>query len=202
MNTSKIIGLLLLLTLFSMSSCKKKIKGCMDPKSTSYNSKATEDDGSCVYTKTLGESFGGGLIFYIDATGQHGLVAAPSDQGSSRLWLNSLIIATGATYTEVGKGQSNTNSIISMQGAGTYAASVSNDLVLGGYSDWFLPSRDELALMYTNLFTKNLGGFAYARYWSSSEVNINDAICIEFNSGVVSPINKNTAISVRSVRAF
>lgn len=175
----------------------------MDPLSTNFNGKATEDDGSCTYAaKKIGESVGGGIVFYVDATGQHGLVAATSDQANAITWLNSTVSATGATFTQVGKGAFNTGAIVNVYGAGSYAAQKCDDLSSGGYSDWFLPSKDELNLMYTNLFLKSIGNFAFARYWSSTEINDNDAICIEFNSGAISQQNKISAFSVRAARAF
>ncbi len=199
-----LVATLLFATLFTLKSCKKKaVKGCMDKTATNYNANATEDDGSCTYAaKTVGQSYGGGIVFYVDATGQHGLIAATADQGNSRLWLNTLVIATGATGTAIGTGQSNTNAIVAIHGAGNYAAKVCDDLVSGGFSDWFLPSKDELNLMYTNLFKKGVGNFAFARYWSSSEVDVNNALCLEFNTGLISPLDKINAISARAARVF
>ena len=203
MNTFKITLLFLSVSFVTFSSCNKKVKGCMDPASTNFNSKATEDDGSCTYApKTLGQSFGGGFVFYVDATGQHGLVAAPVDQGNSRGWHNSIIIATGATGSAVGTGQSNTTAIVNTQGAGPYAAKICDDLVSGGFSDWFLPSKDELNLMYTNLHLKSIGNTAFARSWSSTEINTDDAMSLEFNSGTWTQVNKITTISVRAARKF
>jgi len=193
----------LFLIIISFSNCKKKVKGCKDSTATNYNSKATEDDGSCTYApKNVGDSYAGGIVFYVDGTGQHGMVAAPSDQGNSRTWMVSTILATGATGTSVGSGQSNTTAIVNTYGAGTYAAQICNDLVLNGYSDWFLPSRDELLLMYTNLHAKGKGNFAFAMYWCSTEVNDNDALAIDFNSGTASQVNKINSKSVRAARSF
>lgn len=197
-----ITSLFLFVTIISFTNCKKKVKGCTNKDATNYNSNATDDDGSCVMAKKLGDTFGGGIVFYVDATGLHGLIAAPSDQSNSKTWLNSLVMATNATDAAVGKGKANTTLIISAYGAGSYAASVCDELTLGGFSDWFLPSKDELVLMYTNLHAKSLGSFAFARYWSSTEVNVDDALCVEFDSGKVSQTNKISAISVRAVRAF
>ena len=76
---------------------------------------------------------------------------------------------TGATGTAIGTGQANTTAIVTTQGAGSYAAQLCNDLTVGGYNDWFLPSKDELDLMYENLYLQEVGGFTDDYYWSSSE---------------------------------
>jgi tetratricopeptide (TPR) repeat protein len=93
--------------------------------------------------------------------------------------------ASNCTGTAVGTGKSNTEKLVAKMGASTYS-SISGytktgnyaarlcdilEYTIGGvtYDDWFLPSKDELNLMYTNLHKAGLGGFADDTYWSSSE---------------------------------
>lgn len=115
----------------------------------------------------IGQNFQGGIIFYINNTGQHGLIAAPTDQSTSINWYNGTYIVTGASGTAVGTGLSNTTSIISALGSGSYAASLCNQLVLNEYDDWFLPSKEELNLMFQ--IYSQLGLDEFADYWSSTE---------------------------------
>ena len=112
-------------------------------------------NATATITKTahyVGESFGGGIVFYVDGTGQHGLIAATSDQGTGVPWSGDYTL-TGATGTAIGTGLSNTNTIItSPVGASTsYAAGLARAYTVGRYTDWYLPSKDELYLMYTNI---------------------------------------------------
>jgi len=102
----------------------------------------------------------------------------------------------------LGTGQANTTAIVNVQGAGSYAAQLCNDLVLGGYSDWYLPSKDELNKLYLNKVA--IGGFGSIQdwYWSSSEANLYDAWYQIFASGGQAPNNKNNYRRVRAVRAF
>lgn len=159
-------------------------------------------------TFAIGKIYQGGLIFYVDDTGEHGLIAATSDQSTGIRWDNGASITTGATATAVGTGQANTNKIIKAQGAGAYAAKLTANLVLGSYSDWFLPSKDELDLMFKNIGPgaaaplTNIGGFAYLHnYWSSSEDN-GGAWDQHFGTGQPSFSSKDNTFSVRAVRAF
>lgn len=134
---------------------------------------------SCKKNKlSIGDSYGGGIIAYILVSGdpgyssktQHGLIAAPSDQSNGLKWYNGgLFMETGAIGTAIGAGSSNTNTIIASQGTGDYAAQLCADLELGGYSDWYLPSIDELSKLYEN--KTMIGGFIKSSYWSSSENN-------------------------------
>ena len=120
----------------------------------------------------------GGLVFYInpnhETDGWRYLEAAPSDcpgnDNSDRIqWGNICWRTTCATTTAIGTGKANTQKIVNIQGKGSYAAKLCCGLTLNGFSDWFLPSKDELNLMYENLHLHLLGGFASDLYWSSSE---------------------------------
>jgi hypothetical protein len=103
----------------------------------------------------------GGIVFYDKGSTSDGwryLEAAPVDTDKSIEWYNGKYthVQTEAT---VGAGRANTAAIVASQGKGNYAAQVCADLVLGGYDDWFLPSIDELDLMYKNLKKAGQGSF-------------------------------------------
>lgn len=157
----------------------------------------------------IGIRYGGGIIFYLDSSGQHGLIAAANDQSTSINWDNGIHIETGATATAVGSGQTNTDKIIAAQGEGYYAAKLADDFALNGYSDWFLPSKDELNLMYGNIGAgaspplTNIGDFDQkAYYWSSTESSINTAEVQHFGNGIQAHNGKNYPTAMRCVRAF
>ena len=148
----------------------------------------------------------GGLIFYVNPNyandGWRYLEAAPSDQSTEIQWCDGSDVATGALSTAVGTGQANTQTIVNIQGAGSYAAKLCNDLTQGGYSDWFLPSKDELNEMFENLCLKGLGGFAESNYWSSSGGNGVCAWYQCFGDGFQGSYSKYCIPRVRAARAF
>ena len=100
----------------------------------------------------------------------------------------------------MGFGSTNTNKIVTVQGAGSYAAKLCYDLVLNTYSDWYLPSKDELNKLYLNRMP--VGGFVTSDYWSSSEVDVNNAWFRDFSNCTQDVAGKNVTIYVRAVRAF
>lgn len=157
----------------------------------------------------IGDTYQGGIIFYLDASGCHGLISAPTDQNTSINWYNGAYTNTTAFSNCVGCGDGNTTMIIYNQGnSGSYAAKICNDLSLGGYVDWYLPSKYELNLMYKNiglgntLGLGNIGGFAPNFYWSSTEEDDSNAWRQGFASGPQGPDLKNVSSYVRAVRAF
>ena len=165
-------------------------------------------DGIATPTHIIGESYGGGIIFYLDASGQHGLVAATTDKSTGIQWYNGSNTNTTAFASSVGAGDGNTSMIVYNQGTGTYAAQQCYDSNTGGYYDWYLPSKYELNLMYQNIGQGNLlglgnvGSFASSHYWSSTENNINDAWTQNFNNGGQYIPYKSDTFYVRAVRAF
>ena len=85
----------------------------------------------------IGQSYQGGILFYLDNTKQHGLIAATSDQGSSVQWGCAGDSITGATALAYGKGLQNTDSIVAVCITQGIAASVCKSFTSGGYSDWY-----------------------------------------------------------------
>jgi len=155
----------------------------------------------------------GGLIFYDKGFYSNGwkyLEAAPSDIMSGLspefiAWSNITNTLVG-TDTAIGTGQANTTAIIAQLGHTGSAAKSCGDLVVGAYSDWFLPSQGELAQMYTELKAHGVGDLASNLYWSSSEYALNNpagnAWDQNFSAGDLSANAKDAATFVRCVRAF
>ena len=153
----------------------------------------------------IGDTHQGGIVFYLDGNGG-GLIAAPSDQSSATWGCEGQSI--GGTSSAVGTGAANTTAIVSGCSETAIAARICADLTLGGYTDWFLPSKDELNLMYENigqgnvLGLGNVGNFADNYYWSSTEYGINYAWSQYFYYGVPFYRSKFGTDNVRAVRAF
>jgi len=152
----------------------------------------------------IGLTYQGGIIFYIDDTGEHGLVCAPTDQSDNWAWCNSQDIKViGAFGTAVGSGLQNTIEIVDNTAPGSWcAAQLCHNLELNGYTDWFLPSKDELSLMRSNLHVNGIGDFGNNNFWSSSEYDENNAWKHFFGSASGNYYSKTIGYHVRAVRAF
>ncbi|MBZ5856424.1 DUF1566 domain-containing protein [Flavihumibacter profundi] len=157
----------------------------------------------------IGEHYGGGIVFYVDDKGQHGLIAATADQNQGITWYNGLTRLAGTPADGLGAGAKNTEAIVSKllpdDEKGNFAARSCADYSVkqGGitYDDWFLPSKFELNLLYQQ--KKRVGGFTYGSYWSSTEYKTNSVWIQGFGDGQQRVSNSEAyANAVRAVRAF
>ena len=156
----------------------------------------------------IGDSYQGGIIFWLDATGQHGLIAATADQSTGMQWYNDTSRYTGTLGDGLYAGAMNTALIVATQMAdnqtGNFAAKVCADYSVtdGGvtYGDWYLPSKYELNLLY--LQKTAVGGIASAYYWSSTEYYSYAAWRQLFANGYQYAYYKYSTYYVRAIRAF
>lgn len=158
---------------------------------------------------TIGESYGGGIVFYVYDGGKHGLIAATADQSTGIQWDKDTTRYTGTSGDGLGAGAMNTAMIVATQMADNqnrnFAAKVCADYSVTvddvTYGDWYLPSKYELNLLYLQ---KNVvGGFADDSYWSSTEYESHDAWKQHFLYGFIqSADGKHNTYYVRAIRAF
>ncbi|MDR1869408.1 MAG: DUF1566 domain-containing protein, partial [Treponema sp.] len=151
----------------------------------------------------------GGLIFYDKGNTSGGwryLEAAPVEGESSQTrWRVTTDTKVDNTSAAIGSGRRNTQLIVEVlsktSGEWDNAAQKANDLVLNGFDDWFLPSKDELDQMYGNLKRRNLGDFKNADYWSSTIQS--GAISYQsFGNGSQSTAGGTSRDYVRPIRQF
>ena len=136
----------------------------------------------------------GGYIFFADATDAYSgwtyLEASGVNHPLPSAW-STVTDALVGTSTAMGTGKENTLAIISQSGHTSSAASYATWMV-NNYSDWFLPSRDELAC-FMDIFPSMLGS---VEVWTSSEAGASEA----YNR--VSVVSKSATARIRQIRRF
>jgi hypothetical protein len=176
-----------------------------------YAANAGSVTGGGYFAHYIGEVFGGGVIFYLwkDSAGvEHGLIVDKTDLSTSQVWSN-VSTLIGITAQSSWDGISNSNSIVTQLGHTSSAASLCLNSTIGGQNDWYLPSQNELFLLWNNLgsvnrslIILNLSPIGNYGYWSSSEDSQNMVGRTYFGSGATYGNNKNDLFRVRAIRAF
>jgi hypothetical protein len=173
------------------------------------------NDGNSHY---VGELYGGGIVFWVDHTRQHGLILSLIDISTASAYSNINSTLIGASAQSEWDGASNSNAITGQAGHTISAAKLCLDYTnidygTGIFSDWYLPSRTELALVFRNFFevqkTLDIDGNPASTllnkgyYWSSTEVNTSNAWMVDFsNCSLVNGGKVASLTDVRAIRVF
>lgn len=173
---------------------------------------ACAQGGSC----SVGDTGpGGGIVFYKDLTRPAGSryfeaacsgwsdgVCGGGDLADPQTgWGCKGTDLSGASATAIGSGQANTTEIVSGCQIAGIPAKLADVLAVGGKSDWFLPSLDEIREMDLQ---KSIIGIDDGWYWTSSEETggyATDWAMARYGSGVYGQ-QKDNSFSVRPVRSF
>ncbi len=164
-----------------------------------------------------GEFYGGGIVFWVDQTGQHGLICSVIDVCQGCNWSNVTSNSIGSAAMSDWDGPGNSNAIVGQSGHTSSAAQLCLDYVnenygTGIYSDWYLPARVELNDLWNNFkaVQKSLESdgnpattkLSLSPYWSSSESSATTAWIYYFHAGYTSTSPKTNYTIVRAVRDF
>jgi hypothetical protein len=178
-----------------------------------YALNAGTANGGGNFTHYIGEQFGGGVIFHLwkDKTGvEHGLIVALTDLSIKQAWSNLSSTLIGSRAQSVWDGLRNSNAIVEQNGHVISAAKLCLDLVSGGQNDWYLPSIQELNMLWNNYYTvaRALSLISGAKqlesstYSSSSERSADGVWCLPFRTDTPYATYKSESFYVRAVRAF
>jgi len=164
----------------------------------------------------VGETYLGGMVFYVWDDGAHGLIVNDSNLGTDAKWCLNNSDISGAS--SVNNGSANTMAIVADQGSGDYAAKLCYDLTDGGVSagTWYLPSLWELNLLYNSAYviTSNYGSINgvlndntdEVRYWSSTQKDNDEAWVQKIMEGRAEKKKKTDAnaakYKTRAIRSF
>lgn len=165
-------------------------------------------------THSVGDSYAGGVIFWTNNKGTHGLIASKNNQNSAEIWGGQSIFVS-AIEKGIYKGNLNTYRAIAVINDIYFAAKHAlgfkvkkdgvslcdfNDSTEECYGDWYLPSKEELDLMYQQRAI--LENITESYYWSSTEIDKDNSFAQHFGNGEVSVQSKSAALSVRLIRSF
>jgi hypothetical protein len=177
---------------------------------TGYGPQTTFTTPAAPTTLAVGDTFQGGRIAYIlqpsdpgySASVQHGLIIPLKvliGSPAFKIWGCSGTLIPGADSSEIGRGNQNTLDIVAACADTTTAAYYCQNLVLDGFSDWYLPSRDEVSKMYLN---RVVLGITSSQLLTSTESSSTLYISISFTSGNQQSIDKSVSNNFRACRSF
>jgi hypothetical protein len=181
--------------------------------------KSAESVTGAVNTHYIGELYGGGVIYYTDNTGLHGLICSMLDLSANEGWSNIISTSVGKTAQSSWNGLINSNAIVNQNGHTTSAAKLCLDYTnadygTGVFTDWYLPANDQLIMLHNERYVinKTIGnagivstaGLSENFYWSSTEdpTSGTNAWYYRIQYGGLATITKDRGFFVRAIREF
>ena len=170
-------------------------------------SSITDDEDIALLIEFLGYAPGeAGVAFYDKGERSDGwrfLEAAVEDAGEYVWGQNGEV----ETSDGIGSGKANTALISEKRLKDETVSYAARNYSSDGFGGWFVPSRDELVLMYERLYLNGVGSFSVVKYWSSSTIGTSRACYVDFSSGETTSItsldaNRNRSYALRLVRAY
>ena len=171
--------------------------------SVSYKVGDTGPGGGIIFYKDLARPVGSQYFEAACAGWSDGICGGDDIADPQPAWGCRGVALSGADGSAIGDGKQNTADIVKECKEARIAALLADDLILGGQSDWYLPSKDELNQMY--LQKSAVGGLASWAYWTSTEFGRESklgAVYQVFSNGVHSALLKSSVSRVRPVRSF
>ena len=166
----------------------------------------------------VGDMYGGGVVAWVNKSGTHGLILSAIDLSSEDVWSNIQNEEIGDEAQSMYDGKANSEAIVAQAGHTHSAAKLCLDYTnvnygTGVYSDWYLPSIEEMKSFTTNLMDIQFGLIndndpattapsLSNRYWSSTETIYGNAWYYGFDYGITSSFDKSITYRVRAVRVF
>lgn len=149
----------------------------------------------------LGEYYGDGIVFYVDENGQHGLITATIDKSKRIKRHNGKFSVTHDARDEIEIREYNTERINAIKGAGSSNAQIFDNPQDDNLSDWYLPTRYDLNLLYVRRAV--IGGYSdFAKGWRSTEMSSVNAWFYSFITGATFTNGKDDAEYIRILRKF
>jgi hypothetical protein len=171
----------------------------------------------------IGTAMEGGVLAYVFTAADagyiagevHGIIVASEDLATDPQW-GCRGAEVGGTSRTIGSGRANTASVAAFHdnlpayytnprqchnaNDGTVAAKLAEDAEINGFSDWFIPTRDEALVLFEN--RELLGGFSSDDYWSSCESNRQNACAMSYVTGATFSATKDSHKKIRLIRYF
>ena len=149
----------------------------------------------------IGEYYGGGIVFYVDEEGKHGLITTTIDKSTRKQQRSEDFIHTNAVRDGITTGSFNANRLNAMKGTGENTAQVADNYQGTKLSDWYLPTRYDLIKLYRN--RAEIGGYSdFAKGWKSTEFSSVNEWYQSFVTGGEFSNGKDDAVYIRVIRKF
>ena len=165
------------------------------------SSSFTSEPSTSVESHYVGEFFGGGIVFYVDDEGKHGIITTIIDKNTRKQYKSETFILTSAVRDGIAAGKFNTDRLNETIGTESTDDQVGENFRDANLGDWHLPTRYDLIKLYRNRAV--IGGYTeFALGWKSTEVSSVNEWYRSFITGGEFSNGKDDGVYIRVIRKF